>query len=162
MLLPPRPARARAGFLALLALVAGCAGPADPRPESQEGLRAAAAPLLQAHAQLDTYDQAVQEGDHEQARALWPEVAAAVGAAVDAFDPATSGELDPAQRSALIGYAGGLRTALLLWEQVEAAIRADPAGPAAEVDDRARPARDHMRFLDRLRSRALGGGLPEA
>lgn len=140
---------------AVLAVVGGCSGSADPDPEAREGLRAAAAPLLAAHARLDEYEGAVAEGgDFARARALWPDVAASVGEAVGAFDAAAGTSVGPAQRSTLIGYAGGLATALSLWERVDAAIRSQ--GTTADRGDRIEAAREHMRYLDRLRSRAFG------
>lgn len=139
-------------------VVAGCAGPADPDPNAQEQLRAVAAPLLAAHARLDMYEAAVAEGgDYARARSVWPGVAADVEQAVEAFDVAAVSSLGPVHRSTLVGYVGGLRTAITLWEQVDAAIRAQQAGAGAGVGDRVTVAREHMRFLEALRTGAFGG-----
>lgn len=143
---------------AIVALLAGCAGTVDPDPEAQERLRLAAAPLLDAHASLDAYQDAVTDGgDYARARALWPEVAADVHATVEAFDPRAATGLGPAQRSTLVGYAGGLRTALALWERAAEAIAAEQAGRDADVDGRVDAARAHMRVLEGLRAGAAGG-----
>lgn len=139
---------------AVLAVLGGCSGSVDPDPQAREGLRASAAPLLAAHARLEEYEGAVAEGDDARARALWPDVAASVDQAVGAFDAAAGTSIGPAQRSTLIGYSGGLATALSLWERVDAAIRSQ--GTAADRGDRIEAAREHMRYLDRLRSRAFG------
>lgn len=140
----------------LVGLFAGCAGPADPDPEVQERFRTAAAPLLSAHERLDEYDRAVEEGgDHARARALWPDVADEVGRIMGSYAP-SSVALDPAQRATLVGYLGGLRAGLDAWEQVDVAIRAAQAGAEADVDARVATARDHMRFLGRLRADAFG------
>lgn len=140
-----------------VAVGVGCAGTADPEPRNQERLRTAAAPLLAAHARLDAYEAAVAEGgDHARATALWPDVAADVEQAVDAVDAAALSGLGPGQRSTVVGYVGGLETALALWERVDAAIRAPQTGAAGQVDDRVDAARSHMRFLDGLRAGAFG------
>lgn len=143
-------------LVVLMCLIVGCAGPATPDPQVQERFRTAAAPLLTAHERLDGYARAVADGgDYARARALWPTVADEVGRALEPDIPTVSG-LDPAQRATLVGYRGGLRGALAAWERVDAAIRAQQAGAADTIAERAATARDHMRVLDDLRAEAFG------
>ncbi|HVM15149.1 MAG TPA: hypothetical protein VM287_12595, partial [Egibacteraceae bacterium] len=84
-----------------------------------------------------------------------PDVAEEVGRIVESYAP-SSAPLDPAQRATLVGYLGGLRAGLGAWEQVDVAIRAAQTGAEADVEARVATARDHMRFLERLRAEAFG------
>lgn len=143
-------------LVVLLCIVAGCAGPGDPDPQTQERFRTAALPLMRAHDRLDDYSRAVTEGgDYARARALWPEIADEVGPVVESAPPVVS-ELDPGQRAALVGYLGGLRAGFEAWERVDRAIRAQQAGAEDPVAVQAATARDHMRVLDDLRAEAFG------
>lgn len=136
-------------------LTTGCVGPADPDPQVQQRYRSAAAPLLRAHERLAAYDAVIAEGDYRRAQAMWPDIAEYVSEVVDTYDPAAVTELGPAERSALVGYRGGLQRGLAAWERVDAAVRAQQPGVDAPVEEVAAVAREHMRHLDDLRAGAF-------
>lgn len=142
-------------LVVLLVVAAGCGAAGDPDREAAEQLDAVAAPLLTAHDRLLEYERTVVEGDHARALALWPEVAADVGAVLGAFDDTAAAGLGAAERAAVVGYVGGLRRGLEAWERVDAAIRAQDAGAPADVEAAVARARDHTRLLDRLREAAF-------